>query len=284
MTALAPVGEDLRTLLVPEPGDGPVYLRCPAHEDGGRPNLAVYPDHTHCYRCGFHEWPGEFVVRVTQHPEQAVVEETWRPRTAASHHVDWAAAAKLYQRNLFGGARKARLDWLTGRGLSMDTIERALLGHDGVSFAIPYRSPEGRVVGVKFRRDDACGTDGPKYRNSPGLTGLYRPNPGGRPTVVVEGEFDALILGQYGLDAVTAATGATGLVAQILHTPLPRRRVWVATDWDEAGETAARELLTHRAGWTRLERPVPGVKDVTEWVLALPLRERGLTLREVLRG
>ena len=29
--------------------------RCPAHTDadGGRPNLAIYPDNVHCFRCGF---------------------------------------------------------------------------------------------------------------------------------------------------------------------------------------------------------------------------------------
>ena len=29
--------------------------RCPAHNDAGegRPNLAIYPDNVHCFRCGF---------------------------------------------------------------------------------------------------------------------------------------------------------------------------------------------------------------------------------------
>lgn len=38
--------------------------RCPGHNDTGRPNLAIYDDHVHCYVCGFHADAFDLVAKV----------------------------------------------------------------------------------------------------------------------------------------------------------------------------------------------------------------------------
>ena len=276
----APAQIDLAALFGVPPGTRYVTLVCPAHQDGGRPNLVVWPDGSYCFRCGFRETPAELLRRLAAHPEQArSVVPGRRGKPAAS--IDWEVRAHLAHHHLVRGARRQRQDYLVReRGLALETVERALLGHDGLRFTVPYRDQDGRVVGIKYRADPAYAWNGPRYQNSPGLgTRLFRPNPRGWPTLVVEGELDALLASQYGVDGVTVSTGAASLAR--LTGPLPRRAV-VATDWDEAGEKAARELLARHPGWVRLPAPVPGVKDLGEWLVSLPPPSRGRTLREVL--
>ena len=38
--------------------------RCPAHNDDGRPNLAIYPDHVYCFVCEFHADAFDLVAKV----------------------------------------------------------------------------------------------------------------------------------------------------------------------------------------------------------------------------
>lgn len=267
---------DLAALFGVPPDTGYVTLSCPAHQDGGRPNLVVYPDGAYCFRCGYRESPDQLRARLAAHPEQARVGS--RGRSRGGPPVDWEVRARLTHQHLTQGNRRHRLGYLRGRGLSLDSIERARLGHDGLRFTIPYRDEAGRVVGLKYRADPYYTWDGPRYQNSPGLgTRLYRPLPGGYPTLVVEGELDALLAAQYGLDGVTVSTGVGGLARLVGR--LPRRAV-LALDWDEAGEAEAHRLLARRPGWRRLPPPWPGVKDLGEWLVQVPELERGRTLRE----
>lgn len=258
-----------------------VYLYCPAHGDKGRPNLAVYRDGTYCFACGFKESPEAFLARIAQDPQALAGARAGGNggglRGPSLEELQaWVREA---QANLWEGAMRERQGWLRERGLSLTYARAYGLGHTGVAFLIPYWGPYGELTGAKLRADPQAGLDW-RYRNLPGSSGqLFRPNPGGRPLVVVEGELDALLLAQYGADALTVSSGAGGLKRIPELVRLPESGVLIATDWDPAGEEAARALLAQRPGWARLPRPDPGVKDVSEWLSALPRGDRGCALR-----
>ena len=50
---------DLQAVFGAPPDVGYVVLRCPAHDDRGRPNLVVYRDGSYCFVCGHRETPAE---------------------------------------------------------------------------------------------------------------------------------------------------------------------------------------------------------------------------------
>jgi DNA primase len=152
--------------------------------------------------------------------------------------------------------------YLTGpvRGLSPETIRRAGLG---VTFPVAIPTKSGKEItarGIVIPWFDASGRLGlikirqppkykPKYveayRDSAALCGIF-PNAGiirpGWPLIVTEGEFDALLLGQYlsGLAAVATLGSASARPAPaILGRMLAAAPWFVATDADEAGQKSA---------------------------------------------
>jgi hypothetical protein len=183
---------------------------------------------------------------------------------------------------LLTGVRKHRLRFLVERGLFLQTIRRYRLGHTGESFAIPLVDERGKVWGVKKRVDPEYRVDplGPKYvQLSDPKTGIYRPNPGGSPTVICEGELDAVLLAQYDVDALTATGGAGSQTRVFSDYPL-RGRTYIATDLDDEGEDAARKLLhiyptALRMRWSRGKADGTLANDVTEALLGVddPIKE-----------
>jgi DNA primase len=121
----------------------------------------------------------------------------------------------------------------------------------------------GRVTALKVRQPEGAE---PKYaeafRDRPGaFPGLEAIRPG-RPVVVVEGELDALLLGQEleGMAAVlTLGSASAKPEPATLEAMLPAARWLIATDADEAGDRAA-EAWPARA---RRVRPPEG-KDWTD--------------------
>jgi len=118
----------------------------------------------------------------------------------------------------------------------------------------------------------------PKYleafRDRPRLypdPGLIRP---GHPLVIVEGEFDCLLLGQEleGLASVVTlgGTGSTKPEPGILGTMLPAATWFLATDADDAGDKASARWAGTRA---RRVRPPEPFKDWTD------ARQAGVNLR-----
>jgi len=126
--------------------------RCPFHDDGGRPNLYVYPstESWYCYRCGTGGDVISFVERIegvgfceavvrltgerpvtsmaTKHP---IMRNTSRP----SPRIAWgpderdclAAAVELYHNRLLTDS--AALEYVRGRGLDDGVIEACRLGY-----------------------------------------------------------------------------------------------------------------------------------------------------------
>lgn len=280
---------DIRYLLGTPTSQGPVFASCPAHNDTGRANLAVYQDHTHCFRCGFHETAEAFCRRVgaevgtlAQLPRRSVdnLDTPRRVETVSRSQV------RIWHNNLVNGARKHRLTWLYDRGLNDETITHALLGHTGNYFSIPI--PRGRDYCYKLRADPRY-TDPtePRYLNSRGLSGFFRVNPKGSPTVLCEGEFDALLLAQYGMDSITAFSGA-GSLFEVAKYLTRKKSVIVATDNDDAGDEAWEKVKEAVPSARRLqwEQRIEGrwINDISDLLLSFPTIARGRKLREVLSG
>jgi CHC2 zinc finger/Toprim-like len=184
---------------------------------------------------------------------------------------------------------EALADLTRPRGLSLATIRAARLGwtpgvrlatKDGRSYSargivIPWFDGD-RLSLVKIRQPKG---DRPKYvegyRHRPTLYPDRRAIRPGRPLVIVEGEFDALLLGQE-LDDIAAVvtlggTGSTKPEPGILGSMLAAAPWFIATDDDDAGEKAAARWDGTRA--ERVRPPEPH-KDWTE------ARQRGIGLRQ----
>lgn len=169
------------------------------------------------------------------------------------------------------------LAYLRGRGLTDETIQTAKLGftpsvmvptRDGDQYyrargiVIPWFDGD-RLAKVKIRQPEGSK---PKYAEAFRHRPRLYPGPGaieiGRPLVLVEGEFDALLLGQElrGLAAVVTLGSASVKRDSIHPTPLFRAsRCFVALDGDEAGDRAASEWPPHAA-----RVPPPEGKDWTD--------------------
>jgi len=87
---------------------------------------------------------------------------------------------------------------------------------------------------------------------------------------LTEGEFDAVILQKYGLNAVSLLSASN--IPPSIGTKLKGLRVIVLTDNDKAGKAAGQKILsTLKENFIQAEyrELPPGVKDVTEFILKL---------------
>lgn len=271
---------------------GRLWWVCRFHEDRN-PSLSVKPGgrQWRCFGCGAKGDAVDLARRLNpgmSFPE-AVCLVKGGPATAAPRPspparpnlepppegwADHAAALVVdAERRLWSPEGAGARAYLHGRGLADDTIRAARLGvvttdRPGVpaGITIPWLDgPAPRLVNV--RRPE--GAD-PRYRAIKGSRrgGLY-PGAGavrpGLPLVVVEGEFDALFLGQElaGLASVaTLGAASGGLTAEVLAACLPAPSWLVATDADVAGDRAAAAWLAYPR--SRRVRPPGGSKDWTE--------------------
>ncbi len=164
------------------------------------------------------------------------------------------------------------LEYLHGRGLGDETVKAARLGWtpgvmipkcDGVGYwraigvVIPWLDGD-RLTLVKIRQPEGRKPKyGEAYRDRPTLfptPAVIRP---GRPLVIAEGEFDALLLGQALGDlaaVVTLGSASSRPEADNLGVMLAAAPWYIATDADPAGDKAA-------SGWparaVRVRPPAP---------------------------
>lgn len=291
-------------------GTSPVKIPCVNvnHHDPTA-SLAVYPDHLHCFGCGFHrnDWDealaillGKTIVEarvLAQHYDSDKLDGYREKVETAPRTPIPSAFADIYHRHLLT-VRKERLEWLYARGINDDTIREARLGHTGTAFTIPVCSKEQRLLTVRYRRDDyfeplqvegVSSSSTPKYSGMPGRNGLYLygedrlANAKQRFCFICEGEFDSLRLWQEGIPSCSATNGARQAfrVPGLLRRMFPRiRQLVVATDSDDAGEQAAEATIraaaalgyqVYRLSW--LEE----AKDITEYL------GQGGTLKSAIR-
>jgi hypothetical protein len=156
--------------------------------------------------------------------------------------------------------RAGRLGWIS---------RVSIPARDGTRFwevsgiIIPWMDRD-RLAMVKIRRPGGCE---PKYaeafRDRPAIYPAPSVVRHGKPLVIVEGEFDALLLGQELVDlaaVVTLGSASARPEGSTFLAMLPAPAWLVATDADEAGDKAA-------SGWpprARRVRPPAPFKDWTE--------------------
>jgi DNA primase len=172
--------------------------------------------------------------------------------------ADASALVEEATRRLWTPQGAEALSYLRGdRGLTDETIRTSRLGcvHDA---AIPTREGDrsyrasgvvipwfegGRLASAKVRQ---FGDRKPKYAEAyrdrprvyPGPSAIHP----GRPLVVVEGEFDALLLGQHIGDVaavVTLGSASTRTADDIRRAARACTSLYVAHDADDAGDRAA---------------------------------------------
>jgi len=201
--------------------------------------------------------PGKGTSRPAPRPEpkpKPPAEPSGMPEADALSFVE-AAEARLWTPE---GA--AALAYLTGpdRCLTVETVRAARLGvtpwvsvpkADGTTFralgvVVPWFA-SGRPALVKIRQPDGCRPRYAEVFRDPARLDCY-PGPEairpGRPLIVTEGEFDALVLGE----AVGESAGVVTLGSASARPDLATRarmqaapRWYIATDRDEAGDKAA---------------------------------------------
>lgn len=162
--------------------------------------------------------------------------------------------ARQFHRKL----NKRALVYLRARGLSDDTIERFELGYNRNSISIPYYEC-GILTGIKLRRLDTD-RQGEKYvavRNS-----IFHTFNAG--SVLVEGEFKAMILCQDGIEACSAPAG---MVQQSKAAWFDGVRIYVR-DNDAPGYMAAARALSVIPGVVVIS--VPAEKSVDDLKLHEP--------------
>jgi hypothetical protein len=253
--------------------------RCPWHDDR-KPSFSVNPTkrRAFCNPCGLSLDAPALVMRVLgiDFPsavcflaELAGVTPPPRkpPPSPPRDHADFARDA--YHRLWTPAGRDAR-DYLHRRGLADETIRTARLGFavhpwkwEGkrLKLSVPAVTipwfDRGAVPRIKIRRIDS---DVDKCRSlGPSKPPLLFPDVrivAGATVAIVEGELDALLLGQALEGIATVATlGAAQAEpnAAILERLIAAKAILAAQDADEAGDKAA-------AMWTALRRSIVRVR------------------------
>jgi hypothetical protein len=148
----------------------------------------------------------------------------------------------------------AMLYLLDERGLSEEVIKHARLGHDGRAITMPVhdvRTRELLMVRRRYWPTVPIGKDGKpmKYKTPKGgLTAVYPHLPDGT-LILVEGEFDALVLRSHGLPGISVTSGAATRWKQEWAWMVKGR--WVAVIYD--AEPRAEEQAVSRAAELRRE-------------------------------
>ncbi len=305
--ALTRVASDL---MGSPPGRGrdPLWWVCPFHDDRN-PSLKVDPvrQRWKCFGCGEQGDAATLVMRLHNltFPEAvrqltggslglSTYRSTLKPRparpvgpsglpaseavamVAQSHARLWTSEGSRPLAYLMGERclteatiRQARLGWTPG--MKLPTAAGGEWTPRG--WTIPWFDGD-RLTMVNLRRPDATG---PKYvhafRDAPtvfsGTFGTTRP---GLPLVVVEGEFDAILLGQELADlALVISLGPASIHPDptILDRFASYRPWYAAHDADDAGDNAA----AHWPASARRVRPPDPFKDWTE------AQQEGINLR-----
>lgn len=244
---------------------------CPLHGDTtASANANLRTGLWHCKVCDMGGSPIDFVMKFRGVDYRAALEEVGRlagmdppsaaKRTngAAGHPSPAAPAApttvtkgRLTEANVKAWAEAATrnpglMQWLhEHRGYSDETIARFQLGWDGSRVTIPVRDEAGALVNVRrYERDSSDNRKMLPLMAGAGpdvTTRLFPGDPLPDEVVVVEGEWDAIICQQEGIDARTITIGAGNW--NPTFTPLfTGKLVTICYDNDDAGRRGAAKV------------------------------------------
>lgn len=242
-------------------------INCPFHEDK-TPSLHVYDDGGwHCFSCGrsgdvldfaglLHfglgynpedqlpevvDWLGGLGIQPLTIDQKPLVKKAVSAKTTFSLDDvrDWHMSMPASRRGY----------WHT-RGLEDETIAKFMLGWDGIRYTIPivYR---GVCYAVKRRQSDIDDGLPGKYVMAKGShVGLFNadilttPFSRNLPLFIVEGEIEAMLMTQLGLQAVSSTGGAATFREHWSHFLAHVPRIVVMYDNDEPGQTGALKVRT----------------------------------------
>lgn len=182
------------------------------------------------------------------------------------------SAPRLYARPQRSAAKRPSgnaLDWLHDRGLTDETIAEFKVGADGDVVALPYLR-DGELVNIKRRSVVDKKRMWQEKDAEPCLFGWHLIDPSCRVVAITEGEFDAMVLHQAGIPAMSVNQGAGN--HQWIDSDWERlhrfSEILICFDDDDAGRKGALEVA-QRLGVERCRIVVfPGSKDANEALLA----------------
>ena len=287
------------------------FWHCPFHDDR-TPSLTITPDlrHWKCFGCGrsgdaidwvmsrtgcsFREAVAQLGGRLPDRkPQAAATGRKQLRRSPPTPDPDWRIKAEAIAADCANAltspeAIRARV-WLINRGLRPETLARWRIGYNAREgtrcglwlergITIPW-SLRGVVTAINVRRPR--GAEKYKLVKGSARQGLFLGDEivPGRPTLVVEGEFDTLLGWQAVGDLINIATlgSATArpdrlAIQQLITSPI----ILIAYDSDSAGQRGA-DLW--QAMTARVHRvPIPSGKDLTEF------HQRGGDIGRWMRG
>lgn len=241
---------------------------CPFHGDTDpSANWNVATGLWHCQACGKGGSPIDFLMEGGRDYRSALAEvgsiagleppgHTQSATTsgnglAGSPRPAGPSRAKLNQDNVTAWHEAALrnvglIQWFTEhRGFTMETITRYELGWDSQRVTIPVRDEAGKLVNVRRYQRDSAGEQG---KMLPLLTGagpdattrLFPMDPIMPDDILlVEGEWDAMIARQYGIEGAMTVTAGAGNWNPSLTPLLANKTVVIAYDNDDAGRKGA---------------------------------------------
>src|SRR5262245_23919703 len=166
-------------------------------------------------------------------------------------------------------------EYLNGRGIVDDVIERYLIGWSGWRITIPIYDRTGEVVFFKLAKDPNDQGDGPKMLTTPGasaeLYGWEHIETAVERIVVCEGELDRLVLESRNIPAVTSTGGALTFRREWAQALSSIRQVYVCFDRDTAGTVGAYHVARQIPNARIVELPadVGEQGDVTDYFVRL---------------
>ncbi len=259
---------------------------CPFHAEN-TPSLHVYDDGGwKCYGCSKHgdviDFVGYLFYGNTYNPDSHFLDIVDRLGALDIKPLPQVASAAKPQPKKKSHLRIPNEDvtrwhssmtndhraWWHSRGLNDTTIDYFRLGFDGDRYTIPvgYRGVWFNVRRRATPEATKRNPDTPKYLSATGSrVGLFNADilHGCQQLVICEGEIDAMLLHQNGIDAICSTAGAgtwrLNWNEHLTHIP----HIYVVFDNDEAGERGARKvkMALHRAKIVKLPQ---WYKDIGE--------------------
>lgn len=257
-----------------QPNDkGEIGLLCPLHDDQKRSaSLNVVTGDWYCHVCEFGA-NVEYLLMVAeaqgaprlngktrQNGKDEDLSEGLLPAISEGLVQGYASA--------LGSNRSALKTLCDRRGLTVDTISHYEIGYsvDDRAYTIPVRNSEGACINIRFW-DPSPSED---RRKIWGITGHNTPTlypisvlADNSEVTICEGEWDALVLNQHGIPAVTR-TGAAKVWKSMWNHHFDDKVIYLCHDMDKDGQAANRKVETHLKKHAREIRTIILPYEVTD--------------------
>jgi hypothetical protein len=263
---------------------------CPLHEEPGRSkspsaSLNFKEDKWHCMSCGEGGSIRSLYRTMLNHKNLKVPKKREEPsnvvkltdkRAPTGRKMPTHKQLKQWHQRLLGNSRALAI-MTEQRGLSIDTLERFLIGYDGQRFTIPVYDEEGDLVNVRRYKPNAKSHKDKmmSWGTGTGVGRIYGLDTlaNADEVLLTEGEMDRLIGIQNKLPAVTHTSGAS--VFKMEWAPYFKDKdVYIAYDEDSSGDQGAMkaaQILKTSARSVHRVKLGTGIKggDVTDFFVTL---------------